>query len=253
MSAMVMVVSVCLTVPTIISIADRDSDPRRESAREDGMQANSLFLSQGTALVLFCLFIAYLVFRFRTHGRLFRREAIAPLPPRRRKTDVKQDGDEEEEEEDAEHETPRFVLALTFVGAIACAVACANYTIRNMSAVIDASGVTKSFIGIVVLPMAGNLAKSVQIIRHSREEKVCAKHAPRRLDFSIRSIMTNILDTLLFITPSLVLYGWAIGEPLSLEFGLFEAVVFLLAIIIMTYLVQHGKTTYFEGFMLMGT
>jgi Ca2+:H+ antiporter len=65
--------------------------------------------------------------------------------------------------------------------------------------------------------------------------------------------MSNVLDVLLFIMPLLVLLGWAIDIPVKLDFGLFETVVFFLAMTVMTYLLQQGKTSYFEGFMLMGT
>ncbi len=249
LSALVMAVSVCLTIPTIVSIADRDNDPRRENIKQDDGQATNLFLSHGTSVVLFFLFVSYLIFRFRTHGRLFRREVISMAALTAK---GERDAAESEYSEDEEHTTPRFVLALTFAGAIACAVVCADYTVRYMDAATEALHVTRSFIGLLLLPLAGNLAKSFQIISHSREERKGPQRI-NRLDLAIRSIMTNVLDTLLFITPSLVLLGWAIGRPVTLEFGIFEAVVFLLAIVVMTYLVQHGKTTYFGGFMLMGT
>lgn len=40
---------------------------------------------------------------------------------------------------------------------------------------------------------------------------------------------------------------------MMLNFDVFEAAVFLLAIIVVGYVVQDGKTNYFEGAMLIGT
>ena len=40
---------------------------------------------------------------------------------------------------------------------------------------------------------------------------------------------------------------------MMLNFDAFEATVFLLAIIVVSLVVQDGKTNYFEGIMLIGT
>ena len=54
----------------------------------------------------------------------------------------------------------------------------------------------------------------------------------------------------LLVTPFLVMVGWAIGKPMSLHFELFETVAFALSVLIVTYVVQDGKSNYLEGAMV---
>ncbi|POR39743.1 Calcium-transporting ATPase [Tolypocladium paradoxum] len=244
MSSLVMVTSFCLTIPTAMSMATKGF----EGSLEAGIDANdnTLLLSHITAVVLFFLLLAYLTFRFLTHGQLFPSNPNAAQFNPDSRTNSLLDASR------AGSTTP-LALGLAFAGSIACTGACANLLVRSIEPTTRALHVTKPFIGFVLLPLTASLTKSITIIRHARSEGGAVPGRMGRLDFAIRSVMTNVLDTLLFIIPLLVLLGWAIRQPMALQFELFEAVVFLLAVVIMTYLVQHGKTTYFEGCMLMGT
>lgn len=237
MSALVMIVSICLTIPTIMSMANKESAP------QEGRERNMLVLSRGTSVLLFFLLLSYLIFRFQTHHELFNRDH----GPTHSLTMLTM------QSEFNEVTTSPLIMASGLVGAMVCASICSNYVIRNIDLTVKILQITKSFAGIVLLPLAGNLAKSSNIIKNSRQEGHISPTRVNRLDSAIRLIMTNILDTLLFIMPLLVVLGWITNKPMTMNFGLFETVVFLQSIVIMTYLVQHGKTTYFEGFMLIGT
>jgi len=56
----------------------------------------------------------------------------------------------------------------------------------------------------------------------------------------------------LFVTPSLVLLGWLVGQPMSLSFDPFGAVVFYLSVIVVEGLISDGGSNYLEGAMLVG-
>lgn len=221
-----MVVSISLLIPTVMSAS---TPPEYDDT------SNTLTVSHATAIILFILFISYLFFRFRTHEMMFRR---APY-----------DGVTMHETNPIIGDSPRmlsssWIFRIIFISASLCVIACGLYVIDSIDVSIKRMGITKSFAGMVLLPSIGNIAKSVAIVTACRT---------RRIDLAIRVIMSNVLDTLLFIAPFLVLLGWIINQPMELEFNFFEAIVLLLAIIVMTSLLQHGKTTYFEGAMLMGT
>jgi len=218
-----MVVSISLAIPTVISMTGEQDDHHQHGTNNE-VQA----LSHSTAIVIFVLFISYLAFRFKSHPNLFPRAVLSSSTMEFQLGFIPRTGS----------------LSIVLLGTAICAITSANYLIRSVDDTIKKLGVTKSFIGVVFLPFVGNIAKSVVIVATSRT---------RRLDFAIRTILTNILDTLLFITPFVVLLGWVINQPMELDFGFFESIVFLLAMIVMTYLLQHGKSTYFEGFMLIGT
>lgn len=241
MSSLVMSGSICLAIPTVIAMAVE------EKHHADKVNRDPLFLSRATSLVQMFLFLAYLVFRFRTHNRIFPRNPNAPRLSRT-STGVSSGSGS------SRGSGPSHVnMTLVGLGALVLTALCSYYLVRSLAGATKALGVSESFAALVVVPQAGSLMKAVTIIRHTRSSADALPSGMGRLDFAIRSIMTNVFDTELFILPMLVLLGWAVGEPMKLSFGLFEAVIFLMAILTMTYLVQHGKTTYFEGIMLMGT
>ena len=221
-----MVVSISLAIPTIMSA---ETDPEHDNRN------NTLTLSHITAIVLFMLFISYLFFRFRTHKEIFSSTLYGGGTTSQINHII---GD------DLGLLSNSWILRLIFISASLCAIACGHYIVHNIDVSIERMRITKSFAGIVLLPLTGSMAKSVAVVTTCRT---------RRMDLAIRVVMSNVLDTLLFVIPLLVLLGWIVNQPMELEFGRFEAIIFLLAMIIMTYILQRGKATYFEGAMLMGT
>jgi Ca2+:H+ antiporter len=232
LSTLVMLVSFVLVVPTTILLSHASEHPD-----DPDMETTMLLISHGTAIILLLLFIAYVVFRFRMHSNVFKRGDKAAHRGFTMSSTLSSWAAQ------SSFEPGPVSLAAFFVAAGACAVINARYLILSVSGLGPSLHLTKSFTGVILLPMVGNLGKSFMIVNRAR----------KKADLTIRIIMSNILDTLLFITPLLVLLGWAMGKPVGLDFGLFETIVFLLAMIISTYLLEHGKTTYFEGFMLVGT
>lgn len=245
MSSLIMVTTFCLSIPTAMSRSGKGGAPI-PIVGATGKNEETLILSHLTAVVLFFLFLAYIAFRFLTHDQFF------PRNPNAMQFNVS--GRSSPSTVSRSHEASVLTLMTVLLASISCTGICANLAVTSIKPTVDTLHITQSFIGLVVLPLTASFAKSVTIIRHARsDDDTVITERMSKLDFAIRSVMTNVLDTLLFIMPSLVLIGWISNKPMVLLFELFEVVVFVLAIIIMSYLVQHGKTTYFEGCMLMGS
>lgn len=246
MSSLIMVTAFCLSIPTVMSrLASESSDALLTDF--DGDNDEVLILSKMTAIVLCFLFLAYLTFRFLTHSQFFPRSS-----------NMSQSGTVSRQASDTtindSSEPNKILLGSAFVLNIVCTAMCANWLVLSTHPLARSIQITPDFLAIVVIPFSASVAKSVTIIRHARSgsDRVVTDRMSR-LDFAIRSVMTNVLDTLLFIVPLLVLLGWISQGQMLLKLELFEAVAFILAVIIMTGLVQYGKTTYFEGCMLIGS
>ncbi|KAM3514067.1 hypothetical protein MY11210_002279 [Beauveria gryllotalpidicola] len=244
MSSLVMVTSFCLVIPTVMSLTTGPGRPESPEAIDRGI----LNLSHMTAAALVLLFFTYLSFRFVTHGQFFpvNPGALQFNPDSRANTQL----DSKQQQQQSTAAT--FVLGVSLLGSLSCTIVCAVFLLRSMNVAAESLHITKTFVAFVVLPLIVSSAKSVSIIRHARADEAGGARMSR-LDFSIRSVMTNVLDTLLFNLPLLVFLGWGLDQPMVLVFGLFDAVVFVLSVTIMTFLVRYGKTTYFESCMLMGT
>lgn len=57
----------------------------------------------------------------------------------------------------------------------------------------------------------------------------------------------------LFVTPLIVLVGWAVDRPLTLNFPPFEICLFILSVFVVFIVVSNSKSNWLEGSMLIIT
>lgn len=187
---------------------------------------NILVLSYGTSIILLLLYVLYLFFQLRTHATLF--DAEAP------------EGDDGEEEEEEPQLSPWAAGAVLLVVTIAVAV-CAEYLVGSIDSLVETSGISKTFIGLILLPIVGNAAEHVTAIVVAVKDK---------MDLAMGVAIGSSMQIALLVTPSLVLLGWAIGVNMTLHFETFETVVFFLSVLVVSYVIQDGKSNYLEGAMV---
>ncbi|CZT13454.1 hypothetical protein WAI453_008167 [Rhynchosporium graminicola] len=217
MSSLMTVAAASLIIPATLYAAMAGS---KESAEQ-----NIIILSHGTAIILLILYVLYLFFQLRTHATLFDAEAPA---------------DEEEEEEP--QLSPWAAGGVLLVVTIAVAV-CAEYLVGSIDSLVATAHISKTFIGLILLPIVGNAAEHVTAIVVALKDK---------MDLAMGVAIGSSMQIALLVTPALVLLGWAIGQPMTLHFETFETVVFFLSVLVVTYVIQDGKSNYLEGAMLLG-
>lgn len=195
------------------------------SSSESDSDANILILSHGTAIILLVLYILFLFFQLRSHSYLF-------------------------DEENAEEDGPEGGHILSPVSAgIALAVitilvaVCAEYLVNSIDAIVESAHISKTFIGLILLPIVGNAAEHVT---------ACIVAYKNKMDLAIGVAIGSSLQIALFVTPFLVVLGWIIGQPMTLHFQGFETVVFFVSMLVVNYLIQDGRSNYLEGAMSLG-
>ena len=57
----------------------------------------------------------------------------------------------------------------------------------------------------------------------------------------------------LFVAPVMVILGWMLGVPLTLEFGLLETSATFISVLVANSILSDGKTNWLEGSMLLGS
>ena len=230
MSSLMMAVSISLIVPTIMSV----TSPLSESP-DSRTDSNITTLSRGTAIVLLILFAMHLNFQLNTHTRLL---------------NARHDqGATHENHENVAGEDSTSTLGLWATGCILITttlfvIICAFHFVGSVDGMAKALDVSKTFISLVLIPPTGYAAKCVATIAMARRSQ---------MDFVIKSIFCNILQITLLIIPLFVLLGWLLKQPFMLDFNVFEGTILFLALIVMTSIIQDGKSNYFDGIMLMGT
>jgi Ca2+:H+ antiporter len=165
----------------------------------------------------------YLVFQLKTHARLFDGESL----------------DDEEDQEEPQM-SPWAAAVILVVVTIAVAI-CAEYLVDSIESVVKTMHVSKTFIGLILLPIVGNAAEHVTAIVVALKDK---------MDLAIGVAIGSSMQIALLVTPFLVILGWIMDIPMTLRFETFETVVFFLSMLVVTYTIQDGKSNYLEGAMV---
>ncbi|KAL8346952.1 hypothetical protein RB598_000693 [Gaeumannomyces tritici] len=133
------------------------------------------------------------------------------------------------------------LLLLVSTGLVAFCAELMVGAISDMLA-IPSSPLGEAFIGLIVLPIVGNAAEHVTAITVALKNK---------LDLAIAVSIGSSIQIALFVTPFIVMLGWALDRGMTLRFTLFETVCLFLAAFIANFLVLDGRSNYLEGALLL--
>jgi len=226
MSFLMVVASVSLIIPTALNLAF-DNKGTIDST------SDILILSRGTSIILLTLYVLYLYFQLETHSKFFEQTKSNVQP--------KDAGARRGEKEQAL--SPKAAVAALLVITVAIAV-CADYLVGTVDDLVQTLHINKNFIGLIILPIVGNAAEQVTAV---------AAAAKGKADLALGVAIGSSMQIALFVTPSLVVLGWIINQPMSLCFEPFDAIVFFLSVLVVCGLISDGESNYLEGSMLVGT
>lgn len=223
MSSLMAISSASLIIPATLYAA------MRGSAASDEKEDNVLILSRGTAIILLIIYILYLLFQLKTHSDLF---------------DEEQDGDSGENGDQKQQE-PEILspvaAGIALVAVTICVAVCAEYLVDSIDSIVATAHISKTFVGLILLPIVGNAAEHVTAVVVALKNK---------MDLAIGVAIGSSMQIALLVTPFLVILGWIIGQPMTLRFETFETVVFFLSVLITNYLIQVGACLPFEESVL---
>ena len=95
------------------------------------------------------------------------------------------------------------------LGAAAALTVTSEILVEALEPTVEALGVSKLFIGIIVIPLIGNLAEHVVGVTLAYKNK---------MDFSLITSIGSATQIALFATPILVFFSLIVGNPLTLVF-----------------------------------
>jgi Ca2+:H+ antiporter len=136
MSSLMFVATASLILPAAFQVALPDDKQTEHQI---------LALSRGTSIVLLIIYVLYLFFQLKTHTNLY--ETVR---------------DEVEEEEEAL--IGPWVAAFTLVIVTVAIAVSSEYLVDSIDEVVKASGLSKTFIGLILLPIVGNAGLSINYL-----------------------------------------------------------------------------------------
>jgi Ca2+:H+ antiporter len=179
-------------------------------------------LSHYTALLLLLVYGLQLLFQLRTHAELYAAE-----------------GHYDEVPELSQRDAMGLLLVATLMVAWM-----AEIMVGSIGHAAGEYGLPTLFIGIILVPVFGNAAEHFTAITVAGKNK---------MDLSVGIAVGSSIQIALFVAPLMVLIGWALGVPLTLEFGIFETVATFLAVLVTNFIIQDGESNWLEGAMLLIT
>jgi len=179
-------------------------------------------ISLKVAVVLILVYILGLVFSLYTHGNLF---VVS----------------ESSEEESTKPREIKFII----IGIIICSVILyllSEKLIVNIKGVVDTYNISQEFLGIILIPILGNIGENVSAIMCALKNKV---------NLSLEIAIGSSIQISLFVTPILMIFSYFTISPMNLIFTNFQIIIGLIGVGMSYFVFQDGKTYWFEGAILI--
>lgn len=148
-----------------------------------------------------------------------------------------------EDEEIAEPQMTAWMTILLLAAVTVLVAITAEWLVDSINGLTETHGISKEFVGMILLPIVGNAAEHLTAVTVSVKDK---------LTLSLGVAVGSSIQIALFVIPFIVTLGWIIGKPMTLLFDPYESVAMFLAVLTVNYVVQDGKSNWLEGFILMG-
>jgi Ca2+:H+ antiporter len=129
-------------------------------------------------------------------------------------------------------------LALATLGVVALS----EILVQTIEPLVRAGGVTEFFLGIILVPIIGNVAEHLTAVDVARRNRV---------ELSLEISLGSSLQIALLVAPLLVFISPLLGHPLSLEFNIFELLALLASVGVTALISGDGESNWLEGSVLL--
>ena len=187
--------------------------------------AAELGLSEGTAVVLMLLYALSMIYIFTAKPTEVTEHGVA-----REAVDV----------HEAKWSVPMSVGVL--VVATIGIVLMSEVLVGAVESVTETLGLTEFFIGIIIIPLVGNVAEHLVAVQVAIKNK---------MELSLSVSLGSSLQIALFVAPVLVFISLLFGETLLLVYNTFELVALAAASIIAAFIALDGESNWLEGATLL--
>jgi len=109
-------------------------------------------------------------------------------------------------------------------------------------AVIAGLGISEFFLGIILIPVIGNVAEHLVAVQLAAKNK---------MELSVEIAVSSSLQVALLVGPLLVFLSLLLGHPLQLVFNQFELFALGMGVIIAALVSADGESTWLEGAALL--
>jgi Ca2+:H+ antiporter len=189
-------------------------------------------LSLITATILIVVYGLTLLFSLKTHSYLY-------------EVGLADEKDEDAAAGSEEPHRPQLMVWLLILLASTVAVAFESDLFVSVVETETARlGLTPLFTGVIVLPFISDVAGYVTVVRLAIKDK---------MDLMVATATGDSLLVALFVAPVLVFVGQIIGQPIDLDFNLFNVIAVAIAVLVTNLISFNGRSNWLDGTLLLAT
>jgi Ca2+:H+ antiporter len=226
-----------------------------------------LIISRLAAAFLLFMYFQLIVFQLVTHKDVFDGT-----------TDQDENGTRGEED-DADDEEPTIPMWMALLGlglTTAAVTVFSDFLVGSIDEFCNESGVSRTFVGLIILPIVGNAVEHVTAVTVAMKNKVrccsfsffflikqiildhCSHHfvvvvSLPKMDLAMGVAVGSCTQISLLVVPLTVLVGWAADKPMTLNFPHFEIILYVLSIFTVSICLGTPRTNWLEGSLLITT
>ena len=183
-------------------------------------------LSLEIGIVLFITYVLSLIFTLRTHSHLYT------------------GGIDTSEEQHAigTHgwSMPKSIIVLMVATGLVALMS--EFLVGAVEEASHALGLTKVFVGVVLVAIIGNAAE------HSTAVMVAMKN---KMDLALNIAIGSSMQIALFVAPVLVFVSYLFGRPMNLLFTPLEVISVAVSVAVVSLIAQDGESNWMEGVLLL--
>lgn len=191
----------------------------------------TLSISRIVSILLIIAYCVFVFFQARTHHGLY--HDIFEMDEER---------DRDGHKDAAKDKLTLIECLIALSVSVALVTLIAITLVLQIEPIIEHSKVSDAFMGLILVPLVEKFAEHITAIDEAWDNQ---------MNFALSHVLGATLQTALFNAPLVVVVAWGRGKALDLDFGIFDLVMLILAILTVGRFLQDQKSNYLEGFLLV--
>lgn len=189
---------------------------------------SELALSRFSSCIMLVAYGSYLFFQLKSQHNLIANDE---------ERNSEEDASEDEAPEISQWEAISWLAILTLWISVL-----SGYLVDAIQGTSDSLNMPVAFISVVLPPIVGNAAEHASAIMFAMKDK---------LDITLGVAIGSSTQISMFVIPFCVVVGWLMGQPMDLNFQLFETATLFITVLVVAFMLQEGTSNYFKGLMLI--
>ena len=121
--------------------------------------------------------------------------------------------------------------------SLTCVSLHAIFLVEEIEFIVE-RGVSDAFLGLILVPIVEKAAEHLTAVDEAWDNQ---------MNFAVAHVLGATIQTALFNSALVVIVGWGLKKNMDLNFEIFNAVVLILAILVVGNFIRDGKSNYLEG------